>query len=262
MSGMTAALWAEALVLRRSRLVWVTAAAACLIPLVGGLFMLIVADPALGARLGLVADKARLMTLQADWQSLFAILLQALAVGGFLLFGFVTVWVFGREYADGTLTDLLALPTPRGVIVVAKFVVAAVWSALLAGLVVAVGTAVGAALGLGGWSASFAVGTLGRAFTGLVLTLAIVTPFGFAASAGRGYPAGVAALLGALVTAQVLGATGWGPWFPWTVPALAAGVAGQGGPTVGPWSYGLVLGVGTCGVASTVAWWNHADHTG
>lgn len=259
---MAAALWAEALVLRRSRLVWVTAAAACLIPLVGGLFMLIVSNPDLGARLGLVADKARLMTLHADWPSLFAIVRQALAVGGFLLFGFVTVWVFGRECADGTLADLLALPTSRGVIVVAKFVVAAAWSTLLAALVVLLGVAVGAALGLGGWSASLAVAMTGRACLALVLTLAVVTPFGFAASAGRGYPAGIGALLGALVLAQVLGATGWGPWFPWTVPALAAGVAGEAGPSVGPWSYALVLAIGASGVATTVAWWNHADHTG
>jgi ABC-2 type transport system permease protein len=39
--------------------------------------------------------------------------------------------VFGREYSDRTLKDLLALPTLRSAIVLAKFVVVASWSAAL-----------------------------------------------------------------------------------------------------------------------------------
>jgi ABC-type transport system involved in multi-copper enzyme maturation permease subunit len=38
-------------------------------------------------------------------------------------FAFVTSWVFGREYSDRTVKDLLALPAPRSSIVLSKFIV-------------------------------------------------------------------------------------------------------------------------------------------
>src|SRR5699024_1298166 len=40
---------------------------------------------------------------------------QMIAVGGIFVFGFVTSWIFGREYADKTVTDLLALPYSRAI---------------------------------------------------------------------------------------------------------------------------------------------------
>ena len=36
-----------------------------------------------------------------------------MAAGGLFLFGFLFIWVFGREYSDRTAKDLLALPTAR-----------------------------------------------------------------------------------------------------------------------------------------------------
>jgi ABC-2 type transport system permease protein len=80
-----------------------------------------------------------------------------------------------------------------------------------------------------------------------------------AASAGRGYLLAVGALLLAVVAAQVVAALGWGAFFPWAVPALASGVAGQGAEAVGAGSYALVLLTGAAGVAGTVAWWRLAD---
>ena len=52
MSGLGAAGWAEMIKARRSKVPWLTAGALCLAPLVGGLFMVILADP----------DRARLAT--------------------------------------------------------------------------------------------------------------------------------------------------------------------------------------------------------
>jgi len=46
---------------------------------------------------------------------------------GLIGFAFVTGWVFGREYSDRTVKDLLALPTPRLSIVLSKFIVVAIW---------------------------------------------------------------------------------------------------------------------------------------
>jgi len=52
-----------------------------------------------------------------------------MAAGGFFLFVLIISWVFGREFSDGTVKDLLAVPVPRSSILLAKFVLAALWSA-------------------------------------------------------------------------------------------------------------------------------------
>lgn len=64
----------------------------------------------------------------------------------------VDVWVFGREYSDRTMKDLLALPTPRWAIIAAKFSVVVVWCAALAAMMYALGFAVGAAVDIPQWS--------------------------------------------------------------------------------------------------------------
>ena len=82
------------------------------------------------------------------------------ALGNFnsqlFVFGFIAVWVFGREYSDRTMKDLLALPTPRWAIVSAKFTIVAVWCALLVMWVYALGLGVGAAVNIPQWSRELA----------------------------------------------------------------------------------------------------------
>jgi ABC-2 type transport system permease protein len=259
-SVLGAALWAEALKARRSRVPWLTAAAFLLAPLMGGLFMLILKDPARARAWGLLGAKAQITAGVADWPTYWGLLAQATAVGGALLFSFVAAWVFGREFAEGTVKELLALPTPRGAIVVAKLAVVAAWVAALTALVCLGGLATGAAVGLPGWS----VALLGRAVVDVMatagLTLALTTPIALLASAGRGYlaPLGWAILM--LFLAQILAATGWGAWFPWSVPALFSGLAGPRSGQLGAHSYVVVVVTSVAGLAGTLTWWRRADH--
>ncbi len=58
----------------------------------------------------------------ADWPTYLNMVGQAVAVGGGILFAFLTAWLFGREFADRTIRGLLATPTARASIVVAKLV--------------------------------------------------------------------------------------------------------------------------------------------
>ena len=106
-----AALWAEALKARRSKVPWLTALGFSLAPLVGGLFMIILKDPERARSMGLISAKAQLAAGVADWPTFFGLLAQATAVGGAMLFTIVTAWVFGREFSDHTAKELLALPT-------------------------------------------------------------------------------------------------------------------------------------------------------
>lgn len=261
MSGLRAALWAEALKARRSRMPLVTALGFCLAPLMGGFFMVVLKDPERARRLGLIGAKAQLTTGTADWPTYLAVLAQATAIGGVLLFGLAAIWVFGREYSHRTIADLLALPTGRAAIVGAKFLVVALWAAALVVIVFLLGMAVGAVVGLPQWSAGLALRGFGTVAATGGLTVLLVTPLAFAASAGRGYlpPIGVMFLM--VFLAQVLAAAGWGPYFPWSVPALYSGIAGQSAQHLGGVSYVLVGLAGVAGVLGTFAWWRLADQT-
>jgi ABC-2 type transport system permease protein len=143
MSLFRAALWAEVLKARRSKVPWLTALGFSLAPLVGGLFMIILKDPERARSMGLISAKAQLAAGVADWPTMLSLLAQATAVGGGLLFTLVTTWVFGREFSDHTVKELLALPTSRAAIVAAKFVVVGMWATGLTAFVLLLGLIVG-----------------------------------------------------------------------------------------------------------------------
>lgn len=143
---MREALWAELLKVRRSRLPWISALAFTVATLVCGLFMFILQDPQRAQALGLLGAKAQLSGATADWTGYLALLAQAVAVGGLLIYGVIAIWLFGREFSDHTAKDLLALPTSRSAIVGAKFIIAGLWSVLLAVQVCGLGLLIGALL--------------------------------------------------------------------------------------------------------------------
>ena len=103
---------AEAAKLRRSRLPWSPPSAFTLAALVGGLFMFIAQDPDRARSLGLVGAKAQLAG-DADWPGYLALLAQAVAVGGLLIFGMVFIWIFGREFTDHTAQGPARPARPR-----------------------------------------------------------------------------------------------------------------------------------------------------
>ena len=87
-----------------------------------------------------------------DWPAYLGLFGQMIAAGGFFLFVLIISWVFGREFADGTLKDMLAVPVPRSSILLAKFIVVAVWSAALTLVIFIAGLLMGALIGLPGGS--------------------------------------------------------------------------------------------------------------
>ena len=223
--------------------------------------MIILKDPAQAQRMGLVSAKAQLMVGIADWPAFFGILAQAVAVGGALLFAIITIWVFGREFSDRTVKELLALPTPREAIVGAKFVLIGLWGVGLILLVFAVGLVVGFLVEIPGWSS----GLLQQAVVDVVgaglLTLALMPCVALLASVGRGYLPPFGWTILTLFLANIIAYTGWGDWFPWTVPALFSGAAGPRAEQLGLHSYLLVMLALAVGLVSTFLWWRWADQT-
>ncbi|WP_117213516.1 ABC transporter permease [Allorhizocola rhizosphaerae] len=258
---MKAAWSAEWLKLRRSRVPWMTVLAISVGAAAGGLFMFISLHPGRAGDLGLLGAKAQLSTLEPSWPSFFGLLAQITAVGGVIIFGITVVWMFGREFADHTAKDLLALPTHRAAIVAAKFAAATVWCLLLAVYLTAAGLGIGLLLGIPGpLTVPVAAAGVGRIFVTAVLTIAITTLFGLAASVGRGYLPGVAVLFAVVFTAQIVAALGYGAWFPFSVPAMHAGLTGADGPS--PVGYAAVGAMAFVAVTATIGWWQRADHTG
>lgn len=256
---MVQAIWVELLKARRSRMPLLTALGFSFAPLAGGFFMIVMKDPEMARRLGIISSKAQIVAGSADWQTYLGILSQATAIGGIILFGFITSWVFGREYSDRTVKDLLALPTARFIIVLAKLVVVVLWSAILTAVIYLVGLGVGLAVALPPAPAEIIwQGTYTLAVT-MVLAIALVTPIAFFASAGHGYLPPMAVAILALVFAQVIAAAGWGEYFPWSVPALRAGMAGSQYANLGMVSYASVILVSLAGLVGTLIWWEVAD---
>lgn len=207
-------------------------------------------------RVGLISTKAQLTMGAADWPTYLRFLTLAVGAGGIILFGLIASWVFGREYSDRTVKDLLALPTSRSVIVLSKLVVVALWSAAVTVTTCLVTLGVGTALGLPPvapqvfWQSGVTV------TVAACLTVALVTPIAFSASAWHGYLPPIGVLILAMGLAQLINAAGWGEFFPWAIPALYVQ-----GENLGTISYVIVVLTSIAGMAGTFVWWEWADQT-
>jgi ABC-2 type transport system permease protein len=255
-----AAVGAELIKVRRSVMLWATAVAFVVAACVGAFFMFVLQDPARARSLGLLGAKAQLSGGTADWPGYLSLVAQMVAVGGLLLFGMILIWLFGREFADRTAKDLLAVPTSRAAVVAAKLVVALVWSLLLTVELVVISVALGCVLDLDGWSTRELLRGIAMIFATACLTVLLATTYALAASLGRGYLAAVATLFVTAITAQIVSAVGYGAWFPWAVPSLISGVAGPDQATPGSAGILSVVLVGVAASTATVLWWQHADH--
>jgi ABC-2 type transport system permease protein len=261
MTNFQSALWAEILKARRSKVPFLAAVGFTLAPLMDGFFMFIMKDPERAREMGLLSVKAQMAMSTAEWTTFFNVLSQAIAIGGVIVFSIVTAWMFGREFSDHTAKDLMALPTSRESIVAAKLVVITIWALGVSLWVYLVGLLIGSLVDIPGWTTGLALESFGNILATAGMTLLLMTPVAFIASMGRGYlpPLGFAVLT--VFFAQIIAATGWGDWFPWSVPALFSGAAGPRGEVIGIHSYVLVILAGMAGLVATFYWWGSADQT-
>jgi ABC-2 type transport system permease protein len=260
--NLRAAVATEFLKARRSRVPWGVAAGFSIAPLIMGLFMVILKDPEGARELGLLGAKAALTAGTADWPTYWSLLGQAVTVGGAILFAFLTAWAFGREFADRTIRGLLAIPTPRRTIVLAKAIVVATVALAISLWVLILGLMIGALVGLPDWSAASAAEAIGAIALGAILTIGLQGGTAFFAGVGRGYIAPLAWAVAMIAASQILAVLGWGAWFPWSVPAILAGAGGAAVEPVGPGGIGLVVVTAAVSLAATIVWWERADQTG
>ncbi|MBI9044953.1 MAG: ABC transporter permease [Anaerolineaceae bacterium] len=261
MKHLNAALWTETLKIRRSIMPLITLFGISMAPLAVGLFMVILKDPDAAQSMGLISMKAQLVVGTADWPTFFDMLSQTIAIGGFVLFSILTIWVFGREFSDRTSKDFLALPTSRNTIIAAKLIVSAVWAIALTLWVYAFGILIGYLIDIPGWSSTLLQSSLVDYFGSALLTIVLMPFVAFFASIGRGYMLPFGWTILTLILAQLVAYTGWGEFFPWAIPAIFSGAAGPRDILLEPHSYTIMLLACVISLAATFWWWRSADQT-
>lgn len=254
---------AECLKLKGASVVWATFVAFALAPLMATVFVYILSHPESFNGSTSLRTKAESMGIQANWKAMVAILTQAVGVGGIMVFGFVSSWLFGREYSDGTMKDLLALPVSRTRIAMAKFGLYALWSLLLAGSNLVLGLLLGTMLGLEGSPFSaLAASDVSKYWETTFLTIMADVSIAYFALRGKGYLAPLGFLALTLVLSQIVAAFGFGSYFPWSIPGLYSGSAGDGAAQLNWVSFLVLVSTALVGGLLSVVWVERADQEG
>jgi ABC-2 type transport system permease protein len=261
MNSLFFALRAEIIKNKHSKIMLISFAAFAIVPVMGGLFMLVMQNPEAMAKASLLNTKMEAMKISADWNALFMILTQGMGIGGIIIFGFMVSWIFGREYSDNTVKDLLSLPTSKIKILNAKYMLYFTWSIVLALFNVVLAFIIGIVLRLPGFESENVFICLRDYFITTALTVSLGTPIAFFSMWGKGYlaPLGFVALV--LVFSQILAALGYGQYFPWSVPALFSGVTGEYKEQLNAMSYLILFIVSAFGYCITILYWKCTDHT-
>ena len=258
MNNLSDMIWIELRKAIRSRMPLYTALGSLFMPLGIAFLIFVSKNPEISQKLGLISAKANLVAYSAtDWRTYLGLFGLLIAAGGFILFVLVISWVFGREFVDGTLKDMLAVPVQRSSILLAKFIVVAVWSGVLTMVILIGGLIMGLIIKLPGGSISVIFQGSALVVITACLAIVVVTPFALFASMGRGYllPIGVAVLV--LMMTNVVALAGWGEYFPWAVPGLYA----QGKSSLAPISFWIVFLTGLAGMVATYLWWKFSDQS-
>lgn len=244
---MKAAIWAEAVKLAGSTVGRVASAAIVVgISAISASMLLAAAtttDPQLLAKLGPVAA--------GDWRGFLLGAAQITGAGGLGGFAVVLAWMFGREFADGTIAGLFALPVRRSTIALAKLIVYAAWAIAMSLLLAIVLGIVGTLAGLGPIGSGTLEALARQAALG-AMSIAITLPVAWAATLARSVLGGVSVAIALVVVAQVSVLAGLGGWMPLAAPALWAISLGI---TVSPVQLALLIPFGATFVVLIALSW-------
>jgi len=260
MKSFLAAFWVECLKIRKSKIFGFTILFFLFVAFMMGLIFFVQKHPEIAGKLGMIGTKASILRLgKADWPTYLVLLTQGLAGIGLVGFGFVTTWVFGREYSDHTIKDILALPVARSYIVLSKFIVIVLWCIILTVFYFVFGLIVGKLIDIPGWSGELVSGYMYIFFVTSLLTILLSTPVAFFASYSRGYLLPVGFIILTMIIANFTGLVGLGPYFPWAIPGLFNTPTGTDGMQLSIASYIILFFTSIVGLAGTMAWWRFAD---
>lgn len=197
-----------------------------------------------------------------DWQAYLQGATYKFVTLGSVGFGFLTSWLYGREYSDRTLKDLLSLPVSRTNLVLAKYatMIAACFTITIAVFICALGVGAIAQLPHFSWQ------LIGEAFEAFALaslfSVLLSTISALLASLSRGWLAPIGFIFLTLILALSLGGSPVGPYFPWAMPTLQTLQFTSPGAELASlnWvSYLILVITGAGGLIGTLAYWRYAD---
>lgn len=217
----------------RSSVFWVLAAVFTILPLMMGL----------------------LKQPDVNWAVYYSDMLDSIASLLVVGFSFTSAWVFGREYTDHTIKDLLVKPIPKSYSVLSKFIVITIWNVMIAIFTFAMVTTAGAVIGVSGEFLSTTLQILSAYMLTAVLIMAVSSTSALVANVTKGYLAPIGLIFVIIIASNAVVTLGFGPYFPWTIPVLMSK-----GADLGFMSYAILALTTVAGYAGTVAWWRFAEH--
>ena len=225
----------EALKVLRSSVFWIVVSAFATMPIMLGLVTYINA-----------AD--------ASWEPYLTDLLGSITALLVIGFSFTACWVFGREYTDKTISELLVKPVSKLYVVLSKFIVIFLWDVLLAFFMFAVVFIMGILIGLNGGSGVLIMNSFLAFMATSLLIMVVSTISALLANVSKGYlaPIGFAFLI--VIISNVVAQAGLAAYFPWTIPALFISNV-----PLGFVSIAILAITGITGFVGTVAWWRFAE---
>lgn len=243
MNALLMGVWAELLKLRRSKITWIIFWVFLAMPMCMSLF-----------RLELFKGRGDIFDIDSI-VAYFSMVEQTLALHGLICFGFLCAWVFGREFSDRTVMDLLAMPFPRSTIVFSKGIALVAVILVLSACQFAAFCVMGILVPIeGGFSWEYAAGIFWRHICLTFMLVSVSTPIVFFASASRSSMLPLGVLIFVLILSNIVGNIGFAPYFPWSIPKVYI----QDG-ALDFTSVCILVVSGLAGVAASVAWWRWAD---
>jgi len=243
---------------RRTKVPLITLIAFLFISLTGVLFMIILKNPEQAKNLGIISTKALLLAGTASWAAYLNLFCQAIAIGGIIIYSFIASWVFGQEFIDRTITDLLVLPTSRTTVVSAKFILISLWSFLYSLLALFIGVVFGFILKLPGYSHQLLWDGIYRYIIISLMAILLSWAVALIANIFKSYFPAIGFAIFMILLAQIIAVLGWGEYFPWSIPATYSQIILNA--HLSPVSYIIVLITGLFGLLGTMGWWRCADH--
>ncbi len=195
-----------------------------------------------------MGQKAAGLMMTTGWSGFTALAATSVGITTLLAVGIVVAWSTGREFTDGTVVGLFALPASTAAIARAKIAAALAWMVLLALTAAACVTAAGLILGL---PLDGAVGCFAKVGVVSLLLGGSALPVMWVATIGRGYLAGISAALALVVASNLAAGFGLGTYVPWVLPVLWAAPDSP----VGDGLLLLPIAVAVAGAALTTRAW-------
>jgi len=260
MNGLGIALWAESLKARKSKMFLGTILFFVFIGIMMGMMTYVARHPELASRSTTVSAKVSILG-SGDWNSFFNLMLQLVLTLGTIGNGLVASWVFGREYSEKVIKDIIVLPISRITIVFAKIIITFIWSFMLSIILILSGILINFITNTPGWTELNLTFSLEQYFGIAILNMFLCTLVAFVASIGRGYLLSIAYVILTLIITQLffVGMPALATSLPWAFPALLSGIAGPAAPQVSSLSYMVYILAVISGLIATAAWWRYAD---